>query len=204
MILWTIQPLDIYNLIIEKGVYRCNPELIQLKEFTEYYDWLVNQMTDRIGKPPAGVTYPVWAWYIRHWKRGKPDLRKERWNWGPGNEEYACLEIEIPDEDVVLFDFDAWIIILNNGLLSDTEEEDKQQEVIFISLSESEQEKYRLANWQRAYDISPHDSDWITRGESVQATFWELKKEQIKKVQIFHTVSRKDDMNREEKKAVTI
>ena len=161
-------------------------------------------MTDRIGKPPAGVTYPVWAWYIRHWKRGKPDLRKERWNWGPGNEEYACLEIEIPDEDVVLFDFDAWIIILNNGLLSDTEEEDKQQEVIFISLSESEQEKYRLANWQRAFDISPLDSDWITRGESVQATFWELKKEQIKKVQIFHTVSRKDDMNREEKKAVTI
>ena len=97
MILWTIQPLDIYNLIIEKGVYRCNPELIQMKELTEYYDWLVNQMTDRIGKPPVGVAYPVWAWYIRHWKRGKPDLRKERWNWGPGNEDYTCLEIEIPD-----------------------------------------------------------------------------------------------------------
>ena len=89
----------------------------------------------------------------------------------------------------------SWIIILNNGLLSDTEEEDKQQEVIFISLSESEQEKYRLANWQRAFDISPLDSDWITRGESVQATFWELKKEQIKKIQIFHTVSRKDELS---------
>ena len=57
MILWTIQPLDIYNLIIEIGVYRCNSELIQMEEFTEYYDWRVNQMTDRIGKPPMDVIY---------------------------------------------------------------------------------------------------------------------------------------------------
>ena len=39
MFLWTIQPLDIYNLIIEKGVYRRNSELIQMKEFTEYYSF---------------------------------------------------------------------------------------------------------------------------------------------------------------------
>ena len=39
MILWTIQPLDIYNLIIEIGVNRCNSELIQMEEFTEYYSF---------------------------------------------------------------------------------------------------------------------------------------------------------------------
>ena len=38
------------------------------------------------------------------------------------------MEIDIPEENLVLSDFDSWSIILLNGLLADTEEEDKSLE----------------------------------------------------------------------------
>ena len=115
MILWTMQPLNVYEMIQGTGVYRCDParsSMIGL-EFTEQYDWLVEKMTERIGPPPDGVKYPVWAWYKQNGKRSKPDLRSERWGYGPGGEMYTCIEIDIPDDKVLLSDFDVWHLPLN-------------------------------------------------------------------------------------------
>ncbi len=42
------------------------------------YEWLISQMIKRIGPPPEGVVYPVWAWYKQNGKRKKTDLRGER------------------------------------------------------------------------------------------------------------------------------
>lgn len=81
-------------------------------------------MKKRIGPPPAGARYLAWAWYAQNGKHNKPDLRSERWGYGPGNEQYACIELEIPDDLALLSDFDVWHIVLNNGLISETEEED--------------------------------------------------------------------------------
>ena len=152
MILWTIQPVEIYNLVIETGVYRCDPALIHLPEFADSYSWLAKQMTDRIGPAPAGVTFPVWAWYIMDGKRKKPDLRRERWTGGPGNEDFARIEIEVPDQDVLLSDFDAWGSILSNWLLSDTEEEYEQQKAFYTQMSPLEQ-KSRYGTSVIAYPV---------------------------------------------------
>ena len=86
--------------------------------FVEKYKWLIDQMEKRIGPAPDGVSYPVWAWYIQSWKHKKPDLRIERWANGPGNEQYVCIEVELPDDQVLLSDFDAWCILLLDGLLA--------------------------------------------------------------------------------------
>ena len=40
-------------------------------------------------------------------------------------------------------------------------------------------------NWEGVFNLSPLDNEWITRGDSIQATFWELRKDQIKEVRIF-------------------
>ena len=56
-----------------------------------------------------GVTLPVWAWYQWEGVRKKPDLRKERWANGFEGEEFVCLECDIPDEEVVLSDFDSMV-----------------------------------------------------------------------------------------------
>ena len=189
MILWTMQPLHVYEMIQHTGIYRCDParSTMMRMEFTEQYDWLVVKMAERIGPPPEGVKYPVWAWYKQNGKRHKPDLRSERWGYGRGGEAYTCLEINIPDDKVLLSDFDAWHGPLNSGLLSDTEEEDAEQETYYNSLTDEQKKVYRYKNWERIFDIDPFENDWTRRGDWVQATFWELKREQIRDVRFFTT-----------------
>ncbi len=114
MTLWTMQPVELYQSILETGKYICDPKQGSMPEFIEMYDWLVEQMKERVGKPPEGVIYPVWAWYAQNGKHYKPDLRSERWGYGSAGDKFACIEIEVPDELVLLTDFDLWGIVLNH------------------------------------------------------------------------------------------
>ncbi|MBO4290777.1 MAG: DUF3841 domain-containing protein [Lachnospiraceae bacterium] len=191
MILWSFQPVEIWDLLQKQGLYRCDPAQID-PDFVDAYNWLVKKMKEKIGLPPEGVEYPIWAWYIQNWKHAKPDLRGERWHYGNGGELYACIEIEIPDKDVLLSDFDNWHCVLNRFLISETEEEDEQQDAFFETLPESEKKSFMEKNWERIFDIRPLDNGWTSRGKWVQAVFWELKKEQIRKVRFFKTVHEKN------------
>ena len=193
MILWTMQPVEVWQEIQETGVYRCDPARSSMPEFTDMYEWLIRQMEQRIGPPPAGVTYPVWAWYMQNGKHRKPDLRTERWGYGPGGEEYACIEFEIPDDRVLLSDFEVWHIVLCNGLIAESEEEDNRQDTFYDSLTSEEQKAYKDKNWERVFDITPQDNHWIKRGSWVQATFWELREEMIRGVRFFITGKYKHD-----------
>lgn len=189
MILWTIQPEDVYQEIQDTGVYHCDISRGAMPELLPEYDWLVEQMKKRIGMPPEGVTYPVWAWYQWEGKRKKPDLRRERWECGLRGDIYYRLTIEIPDEQVLLSDFDMWSIILLHGLLSTTEAENTQLEKRYNALAPEEQKSMRDKNWEGVFDISPLHNEWMTRGESIQATFWELRREQIKEARSFKAMS---------------
>ena len=193
MILWTIQPLEVYDQIQETGVYHCDFEKSFLNECRDQYNWLVKQMKRRIGHPPEGVSYPVWAWYMWGGVRKKPDLRRERWANGWKGEQFVCMEINVPDEKVVLSDFDSWSIILLHGLLSDSEEEGTRLENEYSSLPEAEKKAYRDRNWEGAFDLSFADNDRVHKGASIQATFWELRKEDIRKVWFFTAATPKPD-----------
>ena len=185
MILWTIQEEEVYETIMQTGVYRCDFSKSYMQDWKLQYDWIVSQMIDRIGDKPIGVDYPVWAWYQKKGKRKEPDLRWERWHCGWKGERFACLEIEIPDGEVLLSDFDAWSGILNDALLSDTEEEDEELERKYNSLSGQERQKMKYENWEGIFDITPFENDWTIRGDTIQATFWELRKDQIISVRMF-------------------
>ena len=136
MKLWSMQPIEIWNMIQTNGVYRCDPKRSSMPEpeFVTKYEWLIRQMKKRIGEPPEGVLYPVWAWYMQNGRRRKPDLRGERWGYGPGNEQYVCIEFEIPDNQVLLSDFAAWNIILNNGLITETEAESDVLDALYDAM----------------------------------------------------------------------
>ena len=198
LILWTIQPRNIWELLKDSGIYRCEPTKSSLlmdgsipdPSIVEKYDWLVGQMKERIGPAPKRVTYPVWAWYKHNGEHKKPDLRTARWSYGTGDEDYACIEFEIADEKVLLSDFDVWHIILNNGLISETEEEYNQLEEQYDSLPPTEQTVFKYQNWSRVFNISPLDNDWIRRGLWVQATVWELRKADVRAVRFFRTGKR--------------
>ena len=192
MILWTSQEEAVYNELLKTGVYRCDLNLSSMKDCREKYDWLVRQMKQRIGPPPEQVTYPVWALYQQDGKHRKPDLRRERWAFGCNGERFACLEIEIPDREVLLSDLDVWCIILNDGLLSDTEQEDRCLEAQYEALSPSEKRRMKEKNWERVFDLSPLNNDWMRRGYDIQATFWELRLEQVRDVRFFRAAAKID------------
>ena len=192
MLLWTSQEEAVYNELLKTGVYRCDLNLSPMKDCRKQYDWLVRQMKQRIGPPPEQVTYPVWALYQQDGKHRKPDLRRERWAVGCNGERFACLEIEIPDRDVLLSDLDVWCIILNDGLLSDTEQEDRCLEAQYEALSPSEKRRMKEKNWERVFDLSPLNSDWMRRGYDIQATFWELRLKQVRDVRFFRAAAKSD------------
>ena len=185
MILWTVQEEYVYRQIIEKGVYRCDFSLSSMSEWKNEYDWLVRQMKVRIGMPPEGVEYPVWAWYRHDGKRSNPDIRRERWRLGPKGNRYVCLELDVPDREVLLSDFDAWSIILLHSLISFTEEEDNILNERYETLSAEAQLLMKEKNWERAFELTPMDNGWFRKGDTIQATFWELRKEHIRKVRFF-------------------
>ena len=185
MILWTIQPEEVYKLLLQDGVFRCDFSRSKFPEWKKQYDWLVAQMIKRIGKRPFGVSYPIWAWFKWEGKRKRPDLRRERWGNGWKGARNVRLEIDVPDADVLLSDFDAWNGIMNNGLLSDTEEEDEELEREYLALSDKGRKAMKDKNWERVFDVAPFKNKWTSRGDSVQATFWELRKEYLREATPF-------------------
>ena len=187
MRLWTIQPPEVYNMIMDKGYYSCEASkssLLNEEDFKDAYDWLIPKMEERIGKAPKDTTYPVWAWHTWNWNRKKPDLRTSHAKRGT---ELVCMEIEIPDEDFVLTDFNAWHYVINkwHHTYVKSEEEWEKQYKWFESLSEEEKRRELEKSWEHVFNIEKIDTPWVIQGAYVQATFWKLKKEQIKKVQFF-------------------
>lgn len=183
MKLWTMQPLCVWEDIQRTGVYRCDPARSRMFPYLgECYAWLARKMAERVGPPPEGVAYPVWAWYKQDGRHKKPDLRNERWACGEEDTGFTCIALELPPERVLLSDFDIWHIILNDGLISDTEEEGRAQEAFYEALDGEQKRAYKDKNWERVFDVSTLDNGWTLRGDCVQATFWELKREDIRSV----------------------
>ena len=187
MVLWTIQPSEVYAAIETEGIYRCDSRRVDMLEsfFGESYRWLVKQMREKIGNPPDGVEYPVWAWYKRNGRRHRPDLR--RTGFGTRGDKLVCMEIDIPDNQVVLSDFDAWHFVLNKIYLDDStnETEWNANNAAFDALPPEQKQEAMEKSWNRIFDIEPVDNGWARRGFYVQATFWELRREQIKTIQPF-------------------
>lgn len=188
MKVWTIQPVDVFNLIEEKGVYRCDGELsphLKDKPFQEAYEWLVEKMSEKIGPAPNGVKFPVWAWHTRNAKRKKPDLRESGYT--KRGEEMVCIELEIPDEEVVLSDFDNWHSVLNKYYCDESNNEEEWDEIQnwLDGLSNEERDQKVKSSWDQIFDIKYRKDEWRSNGIFIQATFWELKKEYIRNFWVF-------------------
>ena len=188
MRLWTMQPVEVYNILRQDGVFTCDPTKVPEPSFIDRYGWLVKKLNEKDSKP-CNVDCPVWAWYRFNGKEKKPDLRHSCY--GSRGEKMVCLELEVPDEKVLLSDFDLWHFPLNNWWLPDCfyegygDTEDEVQQKWFDSLTKEEQELERERSWDRIFNIEPFENDWILRGKYVQAVFWELKIEYVQKVQLF-------------------
>lgn len=191
MKLWTIQPVEVYNQLLEDGVYSPTPSKIPLGEFfLPSYDWLCTFLDKKSPRPYEGC-YPVWAWKRMNNKEKKPDLRYSCY--GAHGEKLVCMELEIEDNRVLCSDFELWHYPLNKWWLDPevftdeyNDEKSEERDNWFKSLSKEEQEMEREKSWLQIFDVdNVYNSDWIRRGYDVQAIFWELRLEDVKKVQFF-------------------
>ncbi len=175
MKLWTIKPVDVYKNILKEGFYTCDENLSELLEdenVKNAYDWLIQKMEQKVGK--GTVKYPVWAWYTNAGKRKKPDLRRA--GYATRGEQCVCIELEIPDDKVFLSKFDSWNVIMMNSYLSDDDVEWEK----FEKLPEDKKQEEKIKSWDKVLVAKEEDCE-----EDIQATFWEFRKEDIKKVQFF-------------------
>ncbi|MCR4694372.1 MAG: DUF3841 domain-containing protein [Pseudobutyrivibrio sp.] len=184
MKIWTIQPFSMFEELNEKGLVACDPDrsfnLKKSDSLKPYYGWLIDQMESRIGPRPEGVSYPIWAWHTWKGERVCPDPNSSAFL--KRNEKKVLLTLDISQDRFVLTDFDLWQIVMMNGMIIDPSlsEEDGEKELDRLDTLEPAQYAKELKeSWTHVFDIS--------RAQYVQATFWQIKKDDVLEYQILET-----------------
>lgn len=200
MKLWTIQKYPAYLSLLRTGVLTANEEYVFEKDFyTPVYEWLYNQMVKRIGKPPQGIKYPVWAWFQWEGKRSKPDMRRS--GHAVRGEKIVRLTIDVNEKEILLSDFDLYHYPLSYWYLPLNEEEDREAEKRYPALSFEQLIRRELMlhptkdpefynsmaeSWERIFDLSIEDDGWLynkMNKKSIQANMWQIKGEQVLNVE---------------------
>ncbi len=191
MKLWTVQPLSILEEINETGVYRCREELSynlsKKNSLKKQYQWLINKMEQRIGNRPQGVEYPVWAWHTWDFERRCPDADSAAFL--ERTEDKVLLTLEIPDESVVLTDFDAWQLVMSGAYLTNETDENKleAQEDYLVSLEGEALQQAIEQSWELVFDTTKIDTEKLQWGRYIQATIWQIRAEDIVEMQVLRT-----------------
>ncbi len=167
MELWSIQHKAAYDKLQTEGVLHANEKYLFCQDELRFaYDWMAEQLTQRVGKAPNGVRYPIWAWYQWEGKRKRLDMRTHR-RWSVKGTPIVLLTLEIPDHLVLLSDYDMWHCVLNNGEASfciDSEKRYTEQEI--------------RESWNDIFKWDERNEYW-PEPKTTQAVFWEIKKEWV-------------------------
>ena len=186
MKLWTIQPPEILKIIEETGSFICDKnKSFYGEDFKNPYKWMIKHMDLHCIPRPDDVSLPIWAWHTWNWKHKKPDFRML--GLGIRGKKYVCIELDIPDNEVLLSDFDSWHCVLNDSYNNPgkTENEWKELEERYESLNPVYQRMCKHLSWVDIFDVTPFDNGFCCIGKYIQAVFWEIKKENIISVKEF-------------------
>lgn len=174
MILWTIQHKCAYENMKKNGVLRANEAHLFDDSFKEAYLWMSNQMKKRIGNSPEGVIFPVWAWYQWEGKRKRLDMRVHGRGWGAKGTPIVLLTVDVPENCVLLSDFDYWHFVLN----------DRDIIIPYCETAIYSQE-VKLKSWENIFDIDCSYDGEPHQSLTTQATLWEIRWEWVIKAENF-------------------
>lgn len=154
-------------------------------EMRRAYDWMVAQMERRLPKRPAKAgKYPVWGWASWRSDQNRPDLR-----YGghlPSGTPGMLLTLEIDPSLVLLSDFTAWHMCLNNWYHAASEAEDDAWEVRAAALPPERQQREKERSWEKIFDLDAwRDPEWSGPLDGIQATFWVLEASMVKAARPF-------------------
>ena len=203
MILYTTQDYSVFEQVIAGETYRARrppydgDDADTVDEmFLRSYDWMMNQMDQKIGLRPSPETYPTWAYY--QWygpDKKKPDLRYSGHRCFAEKRTCALMTIEIPDNEVLLSDYDTWHCVLNCWYLGEEKRSDELWDIKndlkvcsdfndYPEWMQIELEK----SWHNIFDMESSRKYFEIPVEQqiIQATFWEIKPEYLKEAVKFN------------------
>lgn len=176
MRLWTIQHNLAYEKMMQCGRLTAdNNFLFCENDFRFAYDWMSSQMQDRIGNAPNGIDYPVWAWYQWDGQRKQLDMRKHR-KWSAKGTPVVLLTIDVPDNQVLLSDFDAWHFVMNNIYYPKSDAD-------FDNI-DCATEQQKVESWNRIFIPNTANSEKKLPSH-IQATMWQIKNEWVSNAEHF-------------------
>lgn len=181
-LLWTIQHEAAWEVFVKTGVLVANEDYLFCQDDLRFaYDWISLQMIQKIGAPPDGVHCPVWAWCQWEGKRKQQDLRRS--GYAKRGTPMVQITFEAEETEFLLSDFDSWHCVLNDGYLALSEAELDNFYNQFPQPTRNEVEP----SWQRIFDLTHYEPNWDCPPDqkSIQAILWQIKIEQVKKVEHF-------------------
>lgn len=195
MILWTIQTLEAWKILNRDGGLRADPSRVE-DYWRPAYQWMAAQMRQRLDCQPSESSLPIWAWFQWHGEhKRRPDLRSSAHL--PKGTRGVRIEFEANETQVLLSDFELWHYVLNYWYLPESEAEGEafEAELAKVGLSYYASKplpdpKYHERierSWLRIFDLNWSCDGIASRKEdkSIQAALWELRMENIRKVQVF-------------------
>ena len=204
MRLYTIQPVSIYETLRRAGTFLSEP----WKDPEEWictdapaiklaYDWLCNEMVERGLSRPAPSVYPIWGWYrYMGEEKPKPDLRHRAYKNCRPDEQQVLLTLDVPDDDVLLHDYEAWHYPLNYFHLAAQRASDRFERQCKaagfplyseVPLRDNALHAEVQRSWHTIFDL-PACRRLFRRSraeQAVQATFWTLRAEHVTKAVAF-------------------
>lgn len=187
MKLYSIQTVEAYNQLLKNNILYCLDNKYIWSEFLKPYSWMINQMELKIGKKEYENQYPIWAWFqYSNSNKKKPNLKDlcllEKGTNG------VRIEFEKPNHEVLLSDFIKWYYVLNHWYIptNNLKEECfndllKQNNLKFGDIENYTSEINNIIqnSWNKIFDLNKINN------KSVQATIWNIKKEEIINVDYF-------------------
>lgn len=146
MKVYTVQRLETYYRMREQG-YLIGDQKFVWEDFKKPYQWMMKQMEKKI-EGYNGKDYPIWVWK-RKVNRNEHALLSK-------GIKGVILTLEIPEDKILWSDFDHWHFVLNNGPI--TESEDEWERYL-----EDEESYPTEDSWEKIFDFNllrSLDNDW--------------------------------------------
>jgi len=189
MVLWSIQHINVWAEFQKNGVLQANSNYID-HYFVRPYIWLSSKMNEVIGPPPNKIEFPLWAWnqYQGNSKK-KPDLRSS--GYLPKGTKGVRIKFDIDESSVLLSDFELWHYVLNYWYLPVTEKDGNKFEKtlnkagysFYLNKPVPNVKYHQLIeeSWNKIFNLDwvEKDISSLNQDKSIQATFWELKLENV-------------------------
>lgn len=174
---WTRQHKNVLEILKEKGVYRVKERYIRKKLddcadiYLNVYRWLRNQAAKRM-EIPEEVKYPVWLSIEEELKL-------------PEAEGMVFFELEIPGDQIMVFDLLKWDYIVNYLYLPKDREDRKRfkeklekyninvESDIYLQNFYPRLKREMTASWKRLFDPD------IKLSDKKVAISWELREEWV-------------------------